>query len=84
MAGVYFLADFCSGVISGLRRDAASGWESSLLFEAPFLVSTFGAGEDGELFVANYGPSGAMFRVTADSALPPLPNRRIAPGIARD
>jgi glucose/arabinose dehydrogenase len=84
MAGIYFLSDYCSGVITGLRRGSGGAWESNPVFATHFLVSTFGLGEDGEQFVAKYASPGGIFHVTAESPLPPLSNHRFAPGVARD
>lgn len=52
--GVYFYGDFCSGRIWGMKR-AGLGWESALLYQAPFGISTFGKGKDGDLYVTDYG-----------------------------
>ena len=53
MQGIYFYADFCSGRIWGLR--AIDGrWESALLYDAPFRISSIGEDEDGRLYITNY------------------------------
>ncbi len=63
--GTYFYSDFCSGRIWGLRQ-VGSSWENTLLLQAPFGISTFGRGEDGALFVANY-TGRAAYRLNAPS-----------------
>ncbi|MBK5275970.1 MAG: PQQ-dependent sugar dehydrogenase [Desulfuromonadales bacterium] len=63
LRGVYLYGDFCSGRIWGLRR-SGSTWENRLLNDTPFLISTFGEDEAGELYLADYG-SGDIYRITA-------------------
>ena len=53
LQGIYFYADFCSGHIWGLRR-VGDSWQGALLYDAPFMISAIGEGEDGNLYVANY------------------------------
>lgn len=62
MQGVYFFADYCSGRLWGLRRQAEV-WQSLLLLDAPFPISAFGENQVGELFVADYR-NGAIYHVT--------------------
>jgi len=61
LQGVYFYGDYCSGKISGLRRDSAGTWESALLHDpatanpamsALGLVS-FGEDQAGNLYVTD-------------------------------
>jgi glucose/arabinose dehydrogenase len=54
MGGIYFYGDFCSGRIWGLRKQGST-WETSLLLDSAFLISTFGEDEAGRLYVADYG-----------------------------
>jgi len=49
MVGIYFLADFCSGVIWGLRQEGGA-WVGSQLLDTPFNIASFGLDEDGELY----------------------------------
>ena len=49
MQGIYFLADFCSGVIWGLRQEGGD-WIWSQLVDTPFNIASFGLDEDGELY----------------------------------
>jgi len=58
MQGMYFLADYCSGNIWGLRRNG-SQWALTLLADTAFAISTFGRGEDGTIYVAS--PSNGVF-----------------------
>jgi glucose/arabinose dehydrogenase len=58
LRGLYFFADYCSGNVWGLRRNGMQ-WDASLLADTTFLVSTFGRGEDGSVYVADH--SGGVF-----------------------
>ena len=53
MQGIYFYADFCSGRIWGLRT-IDGRWESALLYDAPFRISSIGEDEAGRLYITNY------------------------------
>lgn len=61
LQGIYFYGDFCSGRIWGLRR-VGTKWETKLLADTPYAISTFGEDEEGELYLADYG-SGTIYRV---------------------
>jgi glucose/arabinose dehydrogenase len=62
MQGVYFLGDFCSGKIWGLQRQGNT-WQSVLLKDSPYNISSFGEDQDGELYVVAY--DGAIYQITA-------------------
>jgi glucose/arabinose dehydrogenase len=49
MQGVYFYGDYCSGLIWGLAP-AADGWSVRQLASANASISSFGQGEDGEIY----------------------------------
>lgn len=49
--GVYIYGDFCSGLIFGLVQHEDGAWESRLLFETNFQITSFGEDETGELYV---------------------------------
>ncbi len=53
MQGIYFYADFCSGRIWGLRT-IDGRWESALLYDAPFRISSIGEDEAGRLYITNF------------------------------
>lgn len=55
--GTYFFADYVNGKIWSIKKlsDAPLTWSSCTLeLDADFNISSFGEGEDGELYVANY------------------------------
>ncbi len=62
MQGIYFLGDYCSGRIWGVRPDNSS-WAFSLLVDTPYSISTFGEDEVGNLYLADYA-SGTIYQVT--------------------
>jgi glucose/arabinose dehydrogenase len=49
MQGVYFYGDYCSGLIWGLAP-GADGWSVRQLASANASISSFGEGEDGEIY----------------------------------
>ena len=57
--GVYFYADYCSGKIWGMKRN----WESSLLYDADFSISSFGEDGSGNLYVLDYS-NGSVYKIT--------------------
>ncbi len=61
MTGLYLYGDFCTGRIWGLRA-TPQGWESRLLWETPFNISTFGLDDAGEIYLAHYG-AGTIYRL---------------------
>ena len=61
MDGLYFYGDFCTGRIWGLRH-VGTAWESSLLVDTPFQITSFGEDEAGQLYVTDY-LTGSIFRI---------------------
>lgn len=54
LQGIYFYADFVLGKIWGLRYDGKQILEHQLLLDTDFPISSFGEGEQGELYVVDY------------------------------
>ena len=65
LQGVYLYGDFANGKIWGLQRDGAT-WESKLLLDTDFLISTFGEDSAGNLYVADY--NGGIYRINVLAA----------------
>jgi hypothetical protein len=63
LQGIYLYGDFCTGRIWGLRRSGSS-WETSLLLDSSFSISTFGEDEAGNIYVADYS-SGTIYKIVA-------------------
>ncbi len=59
--GVYIYGDFCSGLVWGAVQQADGSWQSELLFTSPYLISSFGEDEDGELYLVDL--NGAIYRL---------------------
>jgi hypothetical protein len=61
LQGIYFYGDFCTGRLWGIRR-TTTGSQNKLLALTGIQISTFGEGEDGSVFVADY-TQGNVFRI---------------------
>jgi hypothetical protein len=68
--GVYLYGDYCVGLIWGAQEDGLGGWNTTVLLDTNFLISTFGEDESGELYVADFSsPNGAIYQIVqANSA----------------
>jgi len=76
MQGIYFYADYCQGTIYGLKYDAS--WQTQLLLDAPFMISTFGEGDFGEIYVGDIS-NGAVYQLQAEIDFAALPFRNYLP-----
>ncbi|MCC6790968.1 MAG: PQQ-dependent sugar dehydrogenase [Thermomicrobiales bacterium] len=63
LQGVYLTADYCTGLLWGVGKNAAGEWVASAPIETGLSVSSFGEDADGELYVIDL--SGGIYRVTA-------------------
>ena len=63
MAGIYFFSDFCSGNLWGLVQ-ANGEWQTRLLLETGYAVSSFGEDEAGEIYLVNMS-SGTLYTLVA-------------------
>lgn len=53
--GVYFYGDFGTGTIWSLYRDDSGAWQNAVFMPTTGnTISSFGQGEDGELYLVNY------------------------------
>ena len=70
LQGIYFYGDFCSGRLWGLRKTTSGlkRFKSKLLALTGIQISTFGEGEDGSVFVADYA-QGNIFRIAPTVAV---------------
>ncbi|MFN8592952.1 MAG: PQQ-dependent sugar dehydrogenase [Thermomicrobiales bacterium] len=64
LGGVYLFADFCSGRIWGLGRDATGDWVISEPVETGLNISSFGEDAGGEMYAVDLG--GGLYRVRAN------------------
>lgn len=51
MWGVYLFGDFCNGELFALLRDNNGRWQSESVYNLPFLITSFGADESGEIYL---------------------------------
>lgn len=58
---VYLFGDYCSGTVWASYRDSNMQWNTSVLLETGFQISSFGEDEFGELYVIDY--SGTLYRI---------------------
>ncbi|MGE5251615.1 MAG: PQQ-dependent sugar dehydrogenase [Bacteroidota bacterium] len=65
LAGVYLYADFCTGRLWGLRRDSSNHWVRALIRDTDYMISSFGEGEHGELFITDYASGRVLHLVQA-------------------
>ncbi len=73
--GVYLYGDYCQGTIWGTVPRCDAVWQSQVLLDTSFNVSTFGEDESGELLVADYAAVGGAvhrLRLAAASGGPAL------------
>lgn len=61
LTGIYFYGDWCSGIIWGLRREAAGSWVQAELLQSGLKISAFGQDEAGELYVIDH--NGDIFQI---------------------
>ena len=54
LRGVYLFADFCTGEVFGTVPSCGGGWQSRLLYDAPFNVTAFGEDEAGEVYLTQF------------------------------
>lgn len=66
LRGAYLFGDYCSGRIWAGWRDEAGSWQRAELDHTDLDISSFGQGEDGELYVADKG-GGKIYRLGAES-----------------
>ena len=65
LEGVYLFADYCSGRVWGLVRDASDTWTWLGPVETGLRISSFGEDATGELYVVDI--EGAIYRLVASS-----------------
>ena len=69
LEGVYLFSDFCSGFIWGIDAEAVARGERALahlLLDAPQRFTSFGQGDDGELYLVAL--DGSIYRIEAERA----------------
>jgi len=59
--GTYLYADYCTGLVWGLKNDGAA-WHNHLFVDTPYIISTFGEQEDGRIYLADY-QTGTFYQI---------------------
>jgi glucose/arabinose dehydrogenase len=59
--GVFLYGDFCSGLVWGLKPDAAGGWQNERLFELDARIAGFAEDASGELYLVSL--TGEIYRL---------------------
>ncbi len=60
--GVYLYSDYCSGRVWGLLKAADGSWQTKVLFETGFNVSSFGQDLQGEVYLIDQS-SGSVYQL---------------------
>lgn len=63
LAGTYLYGDFCSGEVHGFRYENNAVVDHSLLVDSGFMITSFGEGENGEIYVLSQ--RGDIYRLTS-------------------
>jgi glucose/arabinose dehydrogenase len=66
LQGIYFLGDYCTGEIIGLRVVSDKVVERRMLLNSSARISSFGAGSDGQIYVADIS-RGTVLRLVPGS-----------------
>jgi glucose/arabinose dehydrogenase len=64
--GVYVFADYCTGIVWSLARDASGAWDMQRRMDVSFTVSSFGEDLAGELYLTGH-TDGTVYRLTSTS-----------------
>jgi glucose/arabinose dehydrogenase len=59
--GVYLFGDYCSGNIMGLIHKSGNTWESKVLFNSPYKISSFEEDQNGEIYLVDL--NGGIYRL---------------------
>jgi hypothetical protein len=61
LLGMYIYGDFCNGMMWGATPAGNGTWNSTILTDAPFQISSFGEDAYGEMYVVDY--AGRILRI---------------------
>jgi len=59
LQNAYVYGDFCSGQLWSMYRSEAGEWVANPLVDTNYTISSFGIDEAGEMYLVDYGQSGA-------------------------
>jgi glucose/arabinose dehydrogenase len=66
LAGTYLFADYCTGALWGLGKDASGAWTLSEPIQTGLNVSSFAEDSEGNVYVLDL--NGAIYRVVGEAA----------------
>jgi len=69
LTGAYFYADYCSGTVWALWRDAAGQWKHREVLRTKLRISSFGEDVTGELYILDLA-GGGIYRLAATPSSP--------------
>jgi glucose/arabinose dehydrogenase len=61
--GNYFVTDYCQGNIWRLYPEASGTWNSAMIFDSPYVISSFGEDAAGNLYVLDHN-GGSIYKIT--------------------
>ncbi|MGI8926396.1 MAG: PQQ-dependent sugar dehydrogenase [Tepidiformaceae bacterium] len=64
LAGAYYFADYCEGILRSLREDGGGTWRAKDLLETVGAISSFGEDDEGELYLVA-DQAGELYRLEA-------------------
>ena len=64
MRSRFLFGDYCSGSIFSLDANGPNHQRPKVLLDTDFTISTLGEDANGELYLAEYTPNGAIYRIT--------------------
>ena len=64
--GLYFYGDYCSGRLWAASQNTNGTWNSTMLVDTAYSITSFGLDEAGELYLTNY--DGEVHRLTGASS----------------
>ena len=79
LQGAYLFADYCAGRVWAGWLDAAK-WTVIPVLDTPYLISTFGEDEAGEIYLADARASGAVYKIVAGTPALSVSDARVAEG----
>ncbi len=79
LVGVYIYADFCAGLVWGVRYDGNAVTEHGLLADTNLMIPSFGIDEQGELYILTYNGNGQIYQFVASPLQTPTPTPTTIP-----
>ncbi len=68
LTGKYFYGDFCTGELFWAQKGSIK-WQSTLVIDSPYRITTFGEDSQGEIYLADYN-TGSIYQIENFANLP--------------